>query len=69
MNSKKLFTDVLALLSAVLFTVLMVAGIASEGENLFAALLVFAFLVPMVASAAVVLQRDVVARIALPGGA
>ena len=50
--------DIFALVVAVLFTVLMVAGLADLGKNLFPAMLAFAAMVPIVGSAAVAIKRD-----------
>ena len=50
--------DIFALVVAVLFTVLMVAGLADQGKNLFPAMLAFAAMVPIVGSAAVASKRD-----------
>lgn len=54
----RLFKDSLALIIAVGVTVLIVAGLENNGENLFAALLAFAYMVPVIASAAVSIKRD-----------
>jgi len=50
--------DIFALVVVVLFTVLMVAGLADQGKNLFPAMLAFAAMVPIVGSAAVAIKRD-----------
>ncbi|MED5432159.1 MAG: hypothetical protein VX920_07465 [Pseudomonadota bacterium] len=54
----RLCKDFFALVVAVLFTVLMVAGLADDGKNLFPALLAFAAMVPVIGSAAVSIKRD-----------
>jgi len=54
----RLCKDFFALVVAVLFTVLMVAGLADQGKNLFPAMLAFAAMVPVVGSAAVAIKRD-----------
>ncbi|MGJ3255554.1 MAG: hypothetical protein ACFE0K_04450 [Alcanivorax sp.] len=50
--------DIFALVVAVMFTVLMVAGLADQGKNLFPAMLAFAAMVPIVGSAVVAIKRD-----------
>lgn len=54
----RLSKDIFALLVTVLFTVLMVAGLADQGKNLFPAMLGFAVMVPFIGSAAVSIKRD-----------
>lgn len=54
----RLCKDLFALVVAVLFTVLMVAGLADQGKNLFPAMVAFAAMVPVVGSAAVAIKRD-----------
>tara|TARA_B100000676_G_scaffold263758_1_gene275695 strand:+ start:1660 stop:1869 length:210 start_codon:yes stop_codon:yes gene_type:complete len=50
--------DIFALVVAVMFTVLMVAGLADQGKNLFPAMLAFAAMVPVIGSTAVAIKRD-----------
>jgi hypothetical protein len=54
----RLCKDVFALVVAVMFTVLMVAGLADQGKSLFPAMLACAAMVPVVGSAAVAIKRD-----------
>ena len=54
----RLCKDVFALVVAVLFTVLMVAGLADQGQYLFPAMLAFAAMVRVVGRAAVAIKRD-----------
>ena len=54
----RLFKDTLALMIAIAVTVLIVAGLENNGENLFSAMLAFACMVPVIASAAVAIKRD-----------
>ena len=49
----RLFKDTLALMIAVAVTVLLVTGLENNGENLFSAMLAFACMVPVIASAAI----------------
>lgn len=55
----RLSKDVIALLVVVGFTVLSVAWLGGHYENQFAALLVLAVLMPVIASAAVSVKRSV----------
>ncbi|EKF74842.1 hypothetical protein A11A3_06405 [Alcanivorax hongdengensis A-11-3] len=50
--------DVLFLLVALAAMIALVHAIAADGQNLFAAMVVFAAMVPVVGSAAVALKRD-----------
>ncbi|WP_417213844.1 hypothetical protein [Alcanivorax sp.] len=54
----RLFKDTLALMIAIAVTVLIVAGLRNNGENLFSVMLAFACMVPVIASAAVAIKRD-----------
>ncbi|MEQ3723561.1 hypothetical protein [Alcanivorax sp.] len=54
----RLFKDTLALMIAVSVTVMLVAGLENNGESLFFAMLAFACMVPVIASAAVSIKRD-----------
>ncbi|MCG8393750.1 MAG: hypothetical protein MI745_11770 [Pseudomonadales bacterium] len=54
----RLFKDITALLLTIVVAMLLVSGLADNGETLFTAMLAFAAMVPVVASAAVSLKRD-----------
>lgn len=55
---KKIFKDIVALVAAVLCAIVLVAGLSQNSETLFAALLAFAVMVPVIGSSAVSLKKD-----------
>ncbi|MCK0152292.1 hypothetical protein MWU49_01125 [Alcanivorax sp. S6407] len=55
---KQIFKDVVALIAAVVCAIVLVAGLSESSETLFAALLAFALMVPVIGSSAVSLKND-----------
>ncbi|WP_237440346.1 hypothetical protein [Alcanivorax sp. DP30] len=55
---KQIFKDIVALIAAVLCAIVLVAGLSQNNETLFAALLAFALMVPVIGSSAVSLKND-----------
>lgn len=55
---KQIFKDIVALVVAVFCAIALVAGLSQNNETLFAALLAFALMVPVIGSSAVSLKND-----------
>ena len=55
---KQILKDVIALVVAVGCAIALVAGLSQNSETLFAAMLAFALMVPVIGSSAVSLKRD-----------
>lgn len=55
---KQIFKDVVALVAAVFCAIVLVAGLSMSSETLFAAMLAFAVMVPVICSSAVSLKKD-----------
>ena len=55
---KQIFKDIVALVAAVFCAIVLVAGLSQNNETLFAALLAFALMVPVIGSSAVSLKKD-----------
>ncbi|MGB2247641.1 MAG: hypothetical protein ACPH3N_08220 [Alcanivorax sediminis] len=55
---KQIFKDIVALVAAVFCAIVLVTGLSQHSETLFAALLAFALMVPVIASTAVGLKKD-----------
>lgn len=56
---KQIFKDIVALVTAVFCAIVLVAGLSQNNETLFAALLAFALMVPVIGSSAVSLKKDI----------